>query len=200
MKNNLEPEEERYGWNSSKEAVPGLTCKEAASVLTQFSSAFRALIMIDRAVGFQDALAQVSRMIDAQIRMVRDQGINGPKKDDILEKTALTMGMALISIGAQDPSTIGLLASQGVGSLIDIQKKIGEEKFDNSIVRFNVRRVEAKDPKDHHGLEIGCETLPMEEVAKKMEKLAESSIVKEAAKIVSSVLEEGSKKVDPSNN
>ena len=95
---------------------------------------------------------------------------------------------------------MGLLASQAVESLIDVQKKLGEEKFNNSIIRFNVRRVEAKSPEDHHGLEIGAEAISMEKLAKGMEAARESSLIKEAEKIVNSVIEDGSKKVDPSSN
>ena len=200
MKNNIEPEEEKYGWNSSKEAVPGLTCKEAASVLTSFSSTFRALVIIEREFGFEMAVKQAVKMIQAQIEGLDKGGVVGPKRKDTIEKTSLAIGMALVSIGACDPQTVGLLASQAIIELVDVQGKIGEKKFNESIIRFNVRRVEPKNPGDHHGLEVGAEAIPMEEIAKKIEEAKESAVVQEAIKVADSIIELGSKKVDPSNN
>jgi hypothetical protein len=200
MISNIEPEEGLYGWNSSKPAVPGLTCKQTASLLTSFASCYRALLMVQGKFGLNGAVAQATHLLNAQIARCSSSPTGPGEPQEVLEKTAIAVGMALMGLGKADTAALGMLASQGLSTLIETREKVGAEKFDSSIIRFNVRLVEAKNPGDAYGIELGTEAIPMEEVSKALDKANSQEISDTAKKIVDDIIKTGSVPADPSVN
>jgi hypothetical protein len=171
-------------WNSDKQCLGNLSCRDAAAFITSFGSAFRAMALVQQYLGSKGVIDQSIRMLQAQLDYLNAKEVDEKQSEEILSRTLSTIGQAMACLGILDPNSSGWLAGRSLRKMIDASKEAGEEKFANSVVRFKVRNLGTPiKPK----IQIETELTPMAKEEVEQEQ-ASPSLSEQSAQIADKII------------
>lgn len=187
------PNPQEYKWNGNEIAVPGMTCGEAATFMTNYVSNYRLLEGAKQRGGYQEYLVLLMSLLDMHrkgvysLELPKELSMDKAEEGLKLAVTALAYGIisSSTSVSAQD-----LFRCADTAMQVAVQK--GEEQPDK--VKSGALHYGVRPNQDGIGVQVGCKIVSPAELLENY-KANNPDVLVEPLKIIEE-LEDG----QPGNN